>query len=86
MKRVLSVVIFSAFAATAFAQSKPSSAPSKKQAPTQRIDITDGETAIGERQGPDSGRITVKPAVRFGKLIKVREDFNVEIVKSAHEL
>jgi hypothetical protein len=85
MKRLLCVIVFSSFATAAMAQNKPSSAPSKKT-PTQRIDITDGETAIGERLGPTGERITSKPPVKFGKLIKIREDFNVEMVKSVHEL
>lgn len=87
MKRVAFVVVLSmGIAGGAIAQNKksPSSSPSK-QPPTQRIDI-EADTVDGDIFKPTTEIITNPPRPKSPKLIKIRDNFNAEMIKSVHEL
>ena len=87
MKRVaLAVILSMCVAGSALAQNKktPSSSPSK-QAPTQRIDI-EADTVEGDIFKPTTEVITNSPRPKQPRLIKIRDNFNIEMIKSVHEI
>jgi hypothetical protein len=87
MKRVVFVVVLSlSVSGSALAQNKktPTSSPSKA-APTQRIDI-EADTVEGDLFKPMTDVTTTRPNTKSPKLIKIRDNFHAEMIKSVHEL
>ena len=87
MKRVIFVMVLSmSIAGSALAQNKktPTSSPSKT-APTQRIDI-EADTVEGDIFKPMTDVTTTRPNTKSPKLIKIRDNFTAELIKSVHEL
>jgi hypothetical protein len=88
MKRVALIIVLSlSIAGGAFAQNKksPTSSPSK-QAAKQTINIEDGETATAENPKSGVEIISNTPRPIQSKLIKIRDNFNVEMIKSVYDL
>lgn len=87
MNRIAIICAVFSLVGSAFAQNKaPSSAPSKKAPEVKKINIEEGETAIGEPARPLEGYVTGVSSKKRGSLIKVRENFTVEVIKSVNEL
>jgi hypothetical protein len=61
-------------------------APAKQQQPqpaAKHIDIDDDEVVEGANQNPDGEDVFARKRARFGTLIKLRENFTPELLKSA---
>jgi hypothetical protein len=87
MKRSIFIVVLSmGMAGNALAQNKktPASSPNKS-APTQRIDI-DADTVEGDIFKPTTEIISNPPRPKSPKLIKLRDNFIPEMIKSVHEI
>jgi len=48
----------------------------------KHIDIDDDEVVEGTKQNPDGEALLARKRARFGTLIKLREDFRRELLKS----
>jgi hypothetical protein len=83
MKRV--VVLFALLSTTpALAQSH--SQKDNYPTPTQRLEITEGETVEGGVAKGDGSLVSVKRRVRMPGLIRPRMDFVPEMLRSAENL
>jgi len=51
----------------------------------KHIDIDDDEVVEGTNKNPDGEAIFAKKRARFGTLIKLRQDFKPELLKSAED-
>jgi hypothetical protein len=49
----------------------------------KHIDIDDDEVVEGANQNPDGDALLARKRARFGTLIKLRENFTPEMIKSA---
>ncbi|MHB8875351.1 MAG: hypothetical protein ACYC8T_16825 [Myxococcaceae bacterium] len=83
MKRLLAVLTLCLVPA-AFAQGKP---PRPADAPAVRqIDFGEGSDIIGEGDGPDVALFDEPRPVTHSSLIRVREDFKAEVMRSVDDL
>lgn len=48
----------------------------------KHIDVDDDEVVEGTKQNPDGEALLARKRTRFGTLIKLREDFRRELLKS----
>jgi opacity protein-like surface antigen len=87
MKRLLAVAVV-ALAATSFAQGKVNVVQEADKVVVRKktvIDFTD-VAVEGELTKPEGSYQVSKGKARFKSLIKVREDFNIELQKSVDNL
>ena len=58
--------------------------PAQQYQPSAKhIDIDDDEVVEGANKNPDGEALLARKRTRFGTLIKLREDFRRELLKSA---
>jgi hypothetical protein len=48
--------------------------------------FTDEDPIAAGPQGPEGIKVTTRPTLRSGSLLKLRSDFNEKVIESAHEL
>lgn len=65
----------------------PRGKPAKGYAPpTKRIDITEGDEVTAGKKAPEDRPIVVAPRAKYPSLLKLRQDFKPEMLRSAEEL
>lgn len=61
--------------------------PARAYAPApKRIDITEGDEVTAGKKAPEDRPIVVAPRAKQPSLLKLRQDFKPEMLKSAEEL